>query len=491
MARSSLLVPLNFCVLACILCSVWTYQSVWGFFSIIGVSGVPCLFAFLGVARAFSPLLHSLFSHHKYLPYGLCGLAGLLYFVSYALLRLVVDPFPLDYIASILWYATCAQGMIGVCMYYAWSKHNRYIVTPLPPASLTQVSPHSSSVSPTTTSGPLRVQVVQVQPLSVPQEHSPHTPDHHTRPTNPTNPTNPHNAGASSHRPNSVVRQWLLQCTYSALPVAAVPMSLGGVVLTAQAEHGSVQVALQLATHVLLLLAKELTLEMFKQHMSNSDFRFVSGCFFIEFLWHYLQAFSYFSILNVSVYIGFIAIKCAAFFAFPLMQTPVGIMVKNWVAVHVLGAPISAETMRLRAQRASMVLFLSFYTQTLAHIAFLLQITLFRFVPQSAPMFFFRDFTDSQYNRTVIFVLCSCMCLLLGFVASRAVLALVHNWFHVETCGDFPDPIEVGSTLFDTFRDTVIGTTAAATAIICLMCCRHAQVFFYFFTEPSKFLAKQ
>eukprot|EP00455_Lapot_gusevi_P013140 TRINITY_DN16343_c0_g1_i13.p1 TRINITY_DN16343_c0_g1~~TRINITY_DN16343_c0_g1_i13.p1 ORF type:complete len:478 (-),score=60.87 TRINITY_DN16343_c0_g1_i13:150-1583(-) len=477
MTRASLLWPLGFCVLGCTLCSVWTYQTAWGFFSMFGLAGCPSLLSFLGVARAFSPILDSYFSKHKYLPVGLCGLVGLLLFVGYALLRLLVGPFPLDYIVSIFWYAVCAQIMFGVCMYCACSKSSCYAVAPLP-ASLTETSVHSSSVS--LTSGTL---LVQVQPLSVPPARASHTPDHESESASLTNPR--------TSTTNSAVRQWVLQCTYCTLPVAAVPMSMGVVVLTAQTERGSVQVALQLATYVLLLMTKELTLQMFKQHLSNSDFRFVAGCFFIEFLWHYLQAFSYFSILNVSVYIGFIAIKCAAFFAFPLMQTPVGIMVKNWVAVHVLGAPISAETMRLRAQRASMVLFLSFYTQTLAHIAFLLQITLFRFVPQSAPMFFFRDFTDSQYNRTVIFVLCSCMCLLLGFVASRAVLALVHNWFHVETCGDFPDPIEVGSTLFDTFRDTVIGTTAAATAIICLMCCRHAQVFFYFFTEPSKFLAKQ
>eukprot|EP00455_Lapot_gusevi_P037408 TRINITY_DN4182_c0_g1_i1.p1 TRINITY_DN4182_c0_g1~~TRINITY_DN4182_c0_g1_i1.p1 ORF type:complete len:138 (-),score=4.30 TRINITY_DN4182_c0_g1_i1:88-501(-) len=137
-----------------------------------------------------------------------------------------------------------------------------------------------------------------------------------------------------------------------------------------------------------------------------------------------------------------------------------------------------------------MLLFLSFYTQILAHLAFLLQITLFRYVPHSAPMFFFQDFTASQYNRTVVFVLCSCMCLFLSFAASRSILTLVHDRYHAETCGAFPDPIELGSTLFHTFRDTVIGTTSAATFIICLMCCRHAQFFYYFFPDPTTFLAK-
>eukprot|EP00455_Lapot_gusevi_P043189 TRINITY_DN5217_c0_g1_i4.p1 TRINITY_DN5217_c0_g1~~TRINITY_DN5217_c0_g1_i4.p1 ORF type:complete len:243 (-),score=28.12 TRINITY_DN5217_c0_g1_i4:1-729(-) len=241
---------------------------------------------------------------------------------------------------------------------------------------------------------------------------------------------------------------------------------------------------------MVLLLCKEVTLQLFKLHLTDPDFRFVAGCYMLELFWHHLQAFSYFSILNVPVYVGFIAIKCTALFLFPLMQTPFGVALKDWVNRHVLRVAITPDVELSRAQRASMLLFLTSYTQILAHLTFLLQITLFRFLPQTSPMFFFRDFSQSQYERTVIFVAFSTVCLSVGFMGARALLRWVHDRYHAPTIGKFPDPIEAGEKLFQKFRSAIFGASFAAACTICLMCSRYAQVFFYFFSDPTKFLSK-
>eukprot|EP00455_Lapot_gusevi_P043188 TRINITY_DN5217_c0_g1_i3.p1 TRINITY_DN5217_c0_g1~~TRINITY_DN5217_c0_g1_i3.p1 ORF type:complete len:213 (-),score=4.13 TRINITY_DN5217_c0_g1_i3:69-707(-) len=210
----------------------------------------------------------------------------------------------------------------------------------------------------------------------------------------------------------------------------------------------------------------------------------------LELFWHHLQAFSYFSILNVPVYVGFIAIKCTALFLYPLMQIPFGMALKDWVHLHILYVDVTPDVELSRAHRASMLLFLTFYTQVLAHLTFLAQITLFRFLPQTSSMFFFRDFPQSQYERTVVFLLCSIVCLSGGFFGARAVLRWVHNRFHAPTIGEFPDPIESGDKLFQTFRLAILAASVAAPGSICVLCSRYAQVFYYFFPDPTKFLSQ-